>query len=147
MVDVVVVDDVVDVADVVDVDVADVVVVVVDDVADVVVVVAVVEDGAVVDVVVVVGVVVGVVVVVDVPAADAFTRAVTIVPLGLGSFVPAGTNPTVISWLSVNPSVAGLPLTVEGCCFAAKAFGQYVTTTCALLPAYFVPEAHFWPLW
>ena len=60
----------------------------------------------------------------DAEPAEASRRAVTIVPLGFGSFVPEGTNPTVMSWSSVNRSVAGLPWTVEGFALEEKAFGQ-----------------------
>ncbi len=104
-----------------------------------------VEEGAVVEVDP--GAVVGVLdgVVVDVAPADASRSAVTIEPLGFGNFVPAGTNPTVISWSSVKRSVAGFPLTVEGFSFDEKAFGQYVTATSAFLPASFVPDGHFCP--
>ena len=56
--------------------------------------------------------------------ADASRSAVTIVPLGFGSFVPAGTNPTVMSWSFVKRSVEGFPLTVKGFALEEKAFGQ-----------------------
>ncbi len=50
--------------------------------------------------------------------------AATIVLFGLGSRVPAGTKPTVISWSSLNRSVPGFPWTLTGLPFAAKAFFQ-----------------------
>lgn len=105
--------------------------VVLDDGAVVVVVdpVVVVDDGVVVVddgvVVVVLNAVVAPVVGVDVCAPVlAWSSAVTTVPVGLGSLVPVGTNPMVISWLLVNRSVAGLPVTVVGFTLGAKAFGQ-----------------------
>ena len=61
---------------------------------------------------------------VDDDPADASRSAVTIVPLGFGSFVPAGTKPTVMSWSFVKRSVEGLPLTVNGFALEEKAFGQ-----------------------
>jgi len=77
-------------------------------------VVEVLEDGAVVDVVVVDE---------DAPVV-ASRRAVTMVPFGLGSFVPTGTKPTVMSWSLLNKSVDGSPWTVDGCTFDEKASGQ-----------------------
>ena len=56
--------------------------------------------------------------------ADASRSAVTIVPLGFGSFVPWGTKPTVMSWSLVKRSVEGLPLTVKGFALEENAFGQ-----------------------
>lgn len=101
------------------------------------------DDGAVVLVagaVVVVAAVAAPVVGVDVWAPVlAWSSAVTTVPVGLGSVVPAGTNPMVISWLLVKRSVAGLPATVVGFSLDAKAFAQEVTVTTPFLPASLVP--------
>lgn len=91
-------------------------------------------------------VVVGAVVVVVVEPADASSSAVTMVPLGFGNFVPAGTKPTVMSWSLLKRSVPGSPWTVEGVFDDEKAFAQYVTVTTPFFPAYFVPDAHLSPL-
>ena len=63
------------------------------------------------------------VVAVVVPSA-VWSSEVTTVPLGLGSLVPAGTKPTVISWFELKRSVPGRR-TAVGLALGVKALAQY----------------------